>query len=189
VTRTTSRPIGRSETFHTDQALPQVPELNRHRWKGLESLIRKTVEGEHGRAVIVSGGLFIDEQGHPLREDQIQWIEVKGQKREAIPPFDYKVVIEQDKAGNVKAYAYILANRDESGNEAELKTILKSARVPVGRVEKLLGGADFLPGFPEDVKKKLKADPNAVETQFAKDKIQVISMLNFRPVDPTSALG
>jgi DNA/RNA endonuclease G (NUC1) len=176
-----------AEGMKTTNIVPQLPHLNRGRWEALEKEILAEVAGRGGRAVIFIGDLFVDDQGRKLSDGRLEWIGGGQEDGVAEPPYQFRVVLEQDKDLNIKAYAYILPNKPEVTDKSMLASIVTQGRIPVDRVEKLLGGeVDLLPALPDDVKKKLKADPNAVETRFAKEKIEVISLLELPGLGPST---
>lgn len=126
------------ESFYFSNMCPQVPALNRGRWKDLEEQVREWAV-EDSALVIVCGPL-VDKKDSAI-----------GHNRVAVPHAFFKVVL-APYVSSPRAIGFIFRNEKDTSP-------LRSYAVSVDSVESL-SGMDFFPALPDDLERKVEAQYN-----------------------------
>jgi len=127
-----------SESYFYSNMAPQLPELNREIWAGLESFIRKHVWVSEEQLYVVTGAVF---------EDGMETI-TQGPNVVSIPKHFYKVIL--DLSGEEqKAIAFVMPN-------ALCKQPMVTYATTIDEVEKMTG-LDFFAKLDDNLENKLES--------------------------------
>ncbi len=139
---------------------PQHGRHNQQTWRTLEQAVNELVTATGGKAHIITGNLFLDAEGKPLPPEKVQ--RTGSQSRSiAVPTHNFKTVLLELPNKSLTAFAYIVPNIAESPiRKEEVIPFLAQSRVPVDRVEALLG-QDLYAQLPKQVQAKLEKDTSA----------------------------
>ncbi|ATB49832.1 endonuclease [Corallococcus macrosporus DSM 14697] len=168
------------ESHQMSNIAPQHGNHNQQVWRTLEQGVSGLVNSQGGKAYIVTGNLYLDEQGQPLPPEKRETTGA-GERRLAIPTHNFKTVLHELPNGNLTMYAYLMPNAKEGPSKKEdILPLLDSHRVPVDRIEELLG-QDLYANLPKRVQDKLeKGTPG--EGVFQRDSLYfAASLFRFAP--------
>jgi endonuclease G len=134
-------PTTMKECFYLSNMCPQWPNLNRHPWEQLEVKIRDLAV-KYGEIWVIVGPIF--ENAADLTYKPNKTI---GPDKVCVPWGFYKVVIFNDKGGQLQALAFQYKNQDETND-------IPAHEVTIKLVEQETG-LDFLTALPQNVQKGL----------------------------------
>jgi endonuclease G len=139
---------------------PQHPNLNRQTWRTLEDAVNDLVRSSGGKAHIVTGNVFLDEQGKPLPPEKVEQMGT-AERRIAVPTHQFKTVLLELPNGHLSMFAYLVPNvKDAPTKKEDITPFLEKARTSVDRIEELLG-QDLYAQLPESVQARLEQDTSA----------------------------
>lgn len=139
---------------------PQYGNLNQQAWRTLEEAVHELTLATGGKATIITGNLFLDAQGRALPPESIPTIGASA-RRIAVPTHCFKTVLLEQPNGNLTMFGFMVPNlKDAPKKREDVAKLLEASRVPVDRIEQLLG-QDLYAQLPANVQKKLEADPAA----------------------------
>lgn len=166
------------ESMLLSNIAPQRAALNQRAWEMLEQGTWELAQATGGKATVFTGGLFLDDQGKPLPEDQKQWIGQDGQKMVAVPTHYFKAVLLTMPDGSQKSYAYMLPNRSDlpEGNANDYAALLQQHRLPVDQVEALLG-EDLFGALEDGLEQEVEAEDAPTFEFEGRDKFRVANLL------------
>ncbi|NVJ06217.1 DNA/RNA non-specific endonuclease [Myxococcus sp. AM001] len=168
------------ESHQMSNIAPQHGNHNQQVWRTLEQGVSGLVNSQGGKAYIFTGNLYLDAKGQPLPPEQRETTGA-GERRIAIPTHNFKTVLHELPNGNLTMYAYLMPNAKEGPSKKEdILPLLDSHRVPVDRIEELLG-QDLYANLPQRVQDKLeKGTPG--EGVFQRDSLYfAASLFRFAP--------
>jgi endonuclease G, mitochondrial len=148
------------ESHFMSNIAPQHGTHNQQAWRTLEEAVSELVRATGGKAHILTGNLFLDAQGKPLPPEKVQ---TTGSQRRAIavPTHNFKTVLLELPNKSLTAFAYVVPNvADSPIQREEVIPFLQRSRVPVDRVEELLG-MDLYAQLPKRVQARLEKDTRA----------------------------
>ncbi|MCY1001908.1 DNA/RNA non-specific endonuclease [Myxococcus sp. MISCRS1] len=149
-----------NESHQMTNIAPQYGNHNQQVWRTLEKAIHGLVEETGGKAYIVTGNLFLDDKGKPLPKDQVETTGAKDRKI-AVPTHNFKTVLLELPNGNLTMFAYMVPNlKDGPSKKEAIVPLLEDARVPVDRIEQLLG-QDLYAQLPKGIQNQLEKDSKA----------------------------
>lgn len=155
---------------------PQHPSVNRESWATLEGAVRDLVSSTGGKAYVMTGNLYLDEQGQPLPPEALQNIGPDG-RRIAVPTHNFKTVLLELPNGNLSMFAYMVPNvKDAPTGQEDIARFLESSRTSVDRIEELLG-QDLYAQLPKSVQTKLEKDTSAQMAFRAASTFEAASLL------------
>ena len=138
---------------------PQHPNMNRQAWRTLEDAVHDLVQSTGGKAHIFTGNLFLDAKGKPLPPEALETL--GKARRIAVPTHQFKTVLLEKPDGSLSMFAYLAPNpKDAPTKKADIERFLDASRVPVDRIEELLG-QDLYAQLPPSVQEKLEAETSA----------------------------
>lgn len=148
------------ESFTMTNMATQYGNTNRGDWRYLEEGVHELVQATGGKATIITGNAFLDDQGNPLPEDQIQYYEKDGNKM-AVPTHCFKTVLLEQPDGQMTMMAFLVPNKSDApmGKDAAVK-LIQDSRVSVDEIERVIGH-DLYSQLPKETQDRLEADPNA----------------------------
>ncbi|MCE9667699.1 DNA/RNA non-specific endonuclease [Myxococcus stipitatus] len=150
-----------NESHLMSNIAPQHGNHNQQVWRTLEKGVNELVKATGGKAYIVTGNLYLDEKGKPLPADKVATTGAKSDRRIAVPTHNFKTVLLELPNGNLTMFAYMVPNlKDGPSKKEQIVPLLESTRVPVDRIEELLG-QDLYAQLPKTVQTKLEKDPAA----------------------------
>lgn len=123
------------ETFKYSNASPQIPNLNRGKWKVLESKVRNLLQ-TYEIIYIVTG---------PILTNGLPTI---GKNEVSIPNFYYKAIVVFDGV-NYKGFAFLLPNKKTTYQ-------LEDCMVTINFIEAMTG-YDFFPHLPIDIENNVES--------------------------------
>jgi endonuclease G len=135
-----------STTFLLSNMVPQRPNLNRIRWKQLETVVRKLAK-DRGSVWIVTGPVFAGNKP----------IKTIGPDKVAVPSHCFKVVLTVQPDGSKEMFAEVILNTN--GVKADLAHYAQTVR----SVEKLTG-LDFFSALPTAEQDILEKASNTLPT-------------------------
>lgn len=145
------------ESFLLSNMSPQVPSVNQQAWRRLESAVNELVEASGGRAVILTGNLFLDEHERPLAAERFQWIGEQGAQRVAIPTHLFKCALITLPRGEISLVSFVVPNhRSVPTKLNEIRPYLHAARRSVDFIEERLG-ANLFADLPDDLEEEMEA--------------------------------
>ncbi|WP_426757235.1 DNA/RNA non-specific endonuclease [Myxococcus sp. Y35] len=159
---------------------PQHGNHNQQVWRTLEQGVSGLVNSQGGKAYIITGNLYLDDKGQPLPPEKRETTGA-GERRLAVPTHNFKTVLHELPNGNLTMYAYLVPNMKEGPSKKEdILPLLDSHRVPVDRIEELLG-QDLYANLPKGVQEKLeKGTPD--EGVFQRESLYfAASLFRFAP--------
>ncbi|AEI69064.1 DNA/RNA non-specific endonuclease [Corallococcus macrosporus] len=168
------------ESHQMSNIAPQHGNHNQQVWRTLEQGVSGLVNSQGGKAYIFTGNLYLDAKGQPLPPEKRETTGA-GERRLAIPTHNFKTVLHELPNGNLTMYAYLMPNAKEGPSKKEdILPLLDSHRVPVDRIEELLG-QDLYANLPKRVQDKLeKGTPG--EGVFQRDSLYFAgSLFRFAP--------
>ncbi len=123
-----------SQSFLLSNMSPQVGiAFNRHIWRYLEDAVRGWVQ-QRGSLTIITGPVFA------ANGDSVRY-RVIGSNRVAVPTHFFKIVVDSNDPDNIEALAFLLANRNLSGNSySDFLTTIDAIEASTG--------LDFLSALP-----------------------------------------
>ncbi|MBU8896927.1 DNA/RNA non-specific endonuclease [Corallococcus sp. H22C18031201] len=140
---------------------PQYGNHNQQVWRTLEQGVSGLVKATGGKAYILTGNLFLDAKGKPLPPESIETTGSKT-RRIGVPTHNFKTVLLELPNGNLTMFAYLVPNTKQGPSKKEdIIPFLESTRVPVDRIEELLG-QDLYAELPKAVQTKLEKDSKAL---------------------------
>jgi endonuclease G len=131
------------ESFMLSNMTPQASRLNQHSWRLFEAQIQDFAE-EHGEVWVVTGPLFLDEDG-----DGIVEYSVIGDNQVAVPTHYYKIVLRVLDDGTSDAMAVIVPNEQQPVGYDDFLVSIDSVEA--------VSGYDFFPGLDDDEEDPLEA--------------------------------
>nr|WP_240358694.1 DNA/RNA non-specific endonuclease [Myxococcus vastator] len=169
-----------NESHQMSNIAPQHGNHNQQVWRTLEQGVSGLVNSQGGKAYILTGNLYLDDQGQPVPPAQRETTGA-GERRLAIPTHNFKTVLHELPNGGLTMYAYLVPNaKDGPSKKEDILPLLDSHRVPVDRIEELLG-QDLYANLPKRVQDKLeKGTPG--EGVFQRDSLYfAASLFRFAP--------
>lgn len=152
------------ESFQTNNISTQYGALNQGAWRYLEDATRELARAADGKVTVVTGNLFLDENGQPLPEDQIDRVKTtKGHDGLAIPTHCFKTVLVEKPDGQKQMFAFIVPNDPKLDKEitgVQDRFNQEGWRVSVDQVEQLIG-RDLYTHLPPETQAQLEKDPAA----------------------------
>ena len=97
-------------TYLLSNMCPQYPRTNSGIWQNLEGQVRSMVL-ERGDAWVVTGAVFLEDDGRPADPDTCWWIGENDEPRVAVPTHLFNAIRVRDKAGVFSAHAFLVPNR------------------------------------------------------------------------------
>jgi len=167
------------ESFLLSNIAPQSPELNQRAWEMLEQATWELTQATGGKSAIFTGGLYLDDQGKPLPDDQKEWIGADGEKRVAVPTHFFKAALVRMPDGTQKPFAYLVPNNSEiplAGSVEEQAKVINGFRVSIDQLESLLGEDLFAP-LEDSAEGKLESEPHPTFEFADRSKFKVASLL------------
>ncbi len=144
-----------NESHQMTNIAPQHGNHNQQVWRTLEQGVSGLVNSQGGKAYIVTGNLFLDANGQPIPPEQRETTGA-GERRIAVPTHNFKTVLHELPNGNLTMYAYLVPNvKDGPSKKEQILPLLDAHRVPVDRIEELLG-QDLYANLPKHVQDKLE---------------------------------
>ncbi|GHG63989.1 hypothetical protein GCM10012319_04070 [Comamonas sp. KCTC 72670] len=144
-----------NESHQMTNIAPQHGNHNQQVWRTLEQGVSGLVNAQGGKAYIVTGNLYLDDKGQPLPPEQRETTGA-GSRRLAVPTHNFKTVLHELPNGNLTMYAYLVPNvKDGPSKKEDILPLLDSHRVPVDRIEELLG-QDLYANLPKHVQARLE---------------------------------
>ncbi len=144
-----------NESHQMTNIAPQHGNHNQQVWRTLEQGVSGLVNAQGGKAYIVTGNLYLDDKGQPLPPEQRETTGA-GSRRLAVPTHNFKTVLHELPNGNLTMYAYLVPNvKDGPSKKEDILPLLDSHRVPVDRIEELLG-QDLYANLPKRVQARLE---------------------------------
>jgi len=133
-----------SESFLLSNMAPQVGiGFNRNIWRSLETAVRGWVQ-ERGRLTIITGPIFA------IENSRVSY-DVIGENNVAVPTHFYKIVVDNNDPDNVQALAFMMPNRDLSGeNYGDYLTTIDAIESATG--------IDFLSALPAAVQHTVESN-------------------------------
>jgi endonuclease G len=139
---------------------PQYGNLNQQAWRTLEEAVHELTLATGGKATIITGNLFLDSRNRALPPESIPTIGSSG-RRIAVPTHCFKTVLLELPNGHMTMFGFMMPNaKDAPKKREDIAKLLEASRLPVDRIEELLG-QDLYAQLPADVQKRLEADPAA----------------------------
>jgi endonuclease G len=152
------------ESFQTNNISTQYGALNQGAWRYLEDGVRELAMAADGKVTVVTGNLFLGQDGRPLPPDQIDRVKTtKGHDGLAIPTHCFKTVLVEKPDGQKQMFAFIVPNdpalaKDITGVKDRFNQ--EDWRVSVDQVEQLIG-RDLYTHLPKATQDRLEKDPAA----------------------------
>nr|WP_284668568.1 DNA/RNA non-specific endonuclease [Myxococcus sp. SDU36] len=169
-----------NESHQMSNIAPQHGNHNQQVWRTLEQGVSGLVNSQGGKAYILTGNLYLDDQGQPVPPEQRETTGA-GERRLAIPTHNFKTVLHELPNGSLTMYAYLMPNaKDGPSKKEDILPLLDAHRVPVDRIEELLG-QDLYANLPKRVQDRLeKGTPG--EGVFQRDSLYfAASLFRFAP--------
>ncbi|QQR42980.1 DNA/RNA non-specific endonuclease [Myxococcus xanthus] len=159
---------------------PQHGNHNQQVWRTLEQGVSGLVNSLGGKAYILTGNLYLDDKGQPLPPEKRETTGA-GERRLAVPTHNFKTVLHELPNGSLTMYAYLVPNtKDGPSKKEDILPLLDSHRVPVDRIEELLG-QDLYANLPQRVQDKLEKGTPA-EGVFQRNSLYfAASLFRFAP--------
>ncbi|MGA9525821.1 MAG: DNA/RNA non-specific endonuclease [Myxococcaceae bacterium] len=148
------------ESHFMSNIAPQHGNHNQQTWRTLEEAVSDLVKATGGKAHIITGNLYLDANGKPLPPEKVQTI--GSQTRSiAVPTHNFKTVLLELPNKSLTAFAYLVPNIKNSPiRREEVIPFLEKSRVPVDRIEELLG-MDLYSQLPKRVQERMEKDTDA----------------------------
>ncbi|MFT3839155.1 MAG: DNA/RNA non-specific endonuclease [Myxococcaceae bacterium] len=126
-----------NESFLMTNMAPQTPELNRMSWRVIETGVRQLVQATGAKATVNTGSLFVDANGKPLPDAQIQKI---GKDGVAVPTYSFKTVLLEYPDGHKQAMAFVMPNRKDLPvkGDASMRQLIRGSMMPVSKLENMI---------------------------------------------------
>ncbi len=149
-----------NESHLMSNIAPQYGNHNQQTWRTLEEAVSDLVKATGGKAHIITGNLYLDADGKPLPPETVKT--TGSQTRQiAVPTHNFKTVLLELPNKSLTAFAYLVPNlQDAPIRRDQVIPFLQKTRVPVDRIEELLG-MDLYTQLPKRVQDRLEQDTRA----------------------------
>jgi endonuclease G len=137
-------PTTMKECFYLSNMCPQWPQLNRHPWEQLEVKVR-ALTAKYGEVWVIVGPVFEKNTS----TGQFEPKKTLGSDQVWVPWGFYKIVVFNDKDGQLRALALQYKNQDETND-------IPAHEVTIDEVEHETG-LDFLSALPQSVQKGIES--------------------------------
>jgi endonuclease G len=136
-------PTTMKECFYLSNMCPQWPQLNRHPWEQLEVKVR-ALAAKYGEIWVIVGPVFEKNTS----TGQFKPEKTLGSDQVWVPWEFYKIVVFNDKGGQLHALAFQYRNQEETND-------ITAHEVTIDELEQETG-LDFLSNLPDNMKKVLE---------------------------------